>query len=307
MTNVNTALRYMPGATWNEDLVDLTEAYRDRDNADFLAGVAEALGGLRDRKRAGAVIAKDGVACIGLLGSYGLDGYRLRRAQEAVRFDRMPSYWSHAFLIAGPLSADPEVNRDPERSAWIWESTLRPGRPGSLMDQWIGASPRRVADYANTAFSPDAGEAVPNMAVIAIALTDEERERVLFFGDRPDVDQLNFDLKELQSTWFHYLRADARASNPLADGHAIHSAAYVQSAYDAAGVELAPGAVQRNVTPEHIWAAATFMADRFRIPDPKRSRLVERRVRGWYVTRDTAAVPLPTDRRMPLTLRGVTG
>lgn len=306
MPNVNTALRYVPGATKNEDLVDLTDECAEVDNAEFLARVAERLKRSRDRRRAGTAIDREGVACIGLLGGYGLDAYRLRLAQEAVRFDRMPSYWSHAFLIATPLSIDPEVNRDPDHSPWVWESSLRPGERASMLNQWMGAGPRRVAEYASAAFDPASSQAAPNMAVIAIALTDEERERVLAFADKPYMEQLAFDLQSLQSAWFHFLRVGEQSANPLAAGHAVHSAAYVQMAYDAAGIDLAPGAVQRNIAPEHIWAAAMWMSDGFTVPDPRRRRTASRRVRGWYVTRDKAAVPLPPERRMPLSVRDAT-
>jgi hypothetical protein len=39
---------------------------------------------------------------------------------------------------------------------------------------------------------------------------------------------------------------------PLAQGIGLFNASYLQLAYDAAGVNVAPGAQQRKLAPEHI-------------------------------------------------------
>src|SRR5262245_37858358 len=126
MPNVNTALRYDPSAEADPyNPADLTRSFKKKDNASFLAEVARRLQS-QGPGPAGSAFAPGGVACIGLLGEYGLIGYGIRGAEELVRVDHATSYWSHAFLIASPLSTDEQVNRDPDQSAWIWESTLEP-------------------------------------------------------------------------------------------------------------------------------------------------------------------------------------
>src|SRR5690349_3948650 len=125
MANLNTAIRYNPDATVNPDVVDLSDDYRRKDNAAFLAEVATRLAAAsKVPDKTGRTVDPGGVACIGLIGEYGLIGYGIRRAEELIRVDGTPSYWSHSFLITSPLSTDAAVNRSVTKSPWLWESTL---------------------------------------------------------------------------------------------------------------------------------------------------------------------------------------
>src|SRR5579885_2789813 len=128
MATLNTAIRYLAkGRKANADFCDLTESFQRRDNAAFLAKVSSAVRQFsRDRTANHVGIAPGAVACIGLIGEYGMVGYRMRRAQEVLRLDRTPSHWSHAFLIRDPLSVSAARNKDPRHSPWILESTLDP-------------------------------------------------------------------------------------------------------------------------------------------------------------------------------------
>jgi hypothetical protein len=304
MTDLNTALRVNPDATQNPMLTDLTEDFRRRDNAAFLARVAELL-----RQAAGAEgpggtrIHPGGVACVGLLGEYGLAGYSMRKAQEVIRLDRTPSYWSQAFLLVGNLSDDPAVNRSASRSALLWESSLEP--PGALnYFTWrSGVAARHISDYARATFDLGAAHCVPNLAIIAISLTDAERTAILNRANNPDVDQLRYDLTGLLGTWYAYIMQRTGEPNPLAQGQALFSSAYAQFAYDAAGIDLAPGAHQRNTSPEHIWQAVKYLYQTFRVLDPAQDRPVQRTVMAWTCIRDQACVLAPAGTVLPRTLR----
>lgn len=309
MANINTAIRYVPGAKAKpKELVDLTRQFRRRDNADFLAEVAERLGALsKEKGPAGTGFDPGGVACIGLIGEYGLIGYTIRRAQELIRVDHMPSYWSHAFLITGPLSTNAATNRAAGDSAWIWESTLEPATIFNHFVNRNGVGPRRIGDYAAATFDLFAPHSVPNIAVLAIGLTPAERTAILDRADDPNVDQLRYDIAGLLGTWYAYVTNQANNPNPLATGHAIYCSAYVQLAYDAAGIDLAPGAHQRNTAPEHLWQALKYLQASFRVSDPATDKLEPRPLMGWYCIRDPACLVAPVDVRLPRTMTELIG
>ena len=255
MANFNTSVRYLPKAQRNPHAVDWSAKFLGQDNAEFLAETAKALAALgKQIPHLGS-----GIASIVLVGEFGLFGYRLRHAQDVLRFDRTASFWSQALLLVEPLSTDPNIYRDPKLSPWAWESTLQP--PGRYDDfaRRYGVAPRRLVDYVKTAGDATSPVAAPNLAVVCVSLTDEERTAILERADQPAIDQVHYDLPGLLGSWANYLlRADGTPS-PLAEGHAVYSSAYVQLAYDAAGIDLAPGANQRNIAPEHIWQTATFL------------------------------------------------
>ncbi len=308
MTNLNTAIRYDASARSNPGIVDLTSSFKGRDNASFLAEVAQRLQAASEQPDAsGRRHDPGGVAAIGLIGEYGLLSYGIRRAQELLRVDGTPSYWSHAFLIASPLANTAAGNRSAGSSAWIWESTLEPDTRFSRFSDRNGVAPRRISDYSRAKFDLFHAHCAPNVAVLSISLSPAEREAILQRADDPDVDQLRYDLLGLLGTWFAYLTNRAVHRNPLSEGNGVHSSAYAQLAYDAAGIDLAPGAHQRNTSPEHIWQAARYLWQTFRAPDPNAPTTVERSVIGWFCARDRACVVAPvelaSEQSSPRTLR----
>jgi hypothetical protein len=324
MTNINTAIRYVPDAQPNDKLVELTETFGSQDNAAFLAEVARQLKGLASDRTTAGLFDATGIGCICLTGEYGPVAYGIRRAQELIRTDRTSSYWSHACLVASALSANAQANRDPSRAPWIWESSLDPTASFTNFARRYGASARRLADYARPAFNYYRPHSVPNIAVIAIGLTDAERKDVMDRANHPDVDQLHYDLPALLGSWFGYLSNRAERRNPLSEGQAEYSAAYVQLGYEAAGIDLAPGAHQRNIAPEHIWQTAKFLHQRLApvatttgpsteaapagsAASVSRREPVARPVVGWFCVREKAGVLVPPDFTWPRSLRdGVT-
>lgn len=309
MPSINTAIRYIPDDDVDKVVpsgcVDLTDRFRELDNASFLAAVARDLQKwARKRNPGGTRFDPGGVAAIGLLGEYGLLGYGIRRAQELIRVDHTPSFWSHAFLFFTPISTDAARNRDAAASPWIWESSLEPSTIFNHFANRNGVSPRRVADYALASFEQFAPHCAPNIAVLAIALTEKERKRVLWRADDADVDQLHYDISGLQGDWYAFLTNPARKPNPLIEGKALHAAAYLQLAYDAVGIDLSPGSNARNTAPEHIWQAAKYFRRSFRALDAK-GNLVPRQIRMWSCVRDKACLMKPVDLKMPRRLSDI--
>ena len=292
MSTLNTAMRFLPDARPEGSIEELTRTFRKKDNADFLTEVARRLAQLQTE--APDAFDPGAVACIGLAGMYGHVGYGLRRAQEVVRIDMAPSYWSHAFLLTSALGDTADKNRTPDQSAWIWECSLEPGAVSTFFHLRNGVCPRPLADYTRADFSLSA-MSVPNLAILAVELSASERKQILERANQPDVDQVHYNLASLLGDWYDYLTNRATEPNPLGNGKAIPSASYVQLAYDAVGIDLAPGAMQRTLTPEHLWQAFRYFQPTFRKEDAQSKALVPRRMAGWYVVRDPACVLYPTE------------
>ncbi|NMF88194.1 hypothetical protein [Aromatoleum petrolei] len=286
--------------------IDMTKEFAEKDNASFLARVALDLQAIKKRPKNKLEHARDGSMAIGLIGRYGLFGYGLRRSQEIVRFDRGPSYWSHAFLFHGNLSPDEDRLRG-EDSPWLLECAIHP--PKSLND-WIykdGVAPRRVSDYARAEFHWLAECSVPNIAVISIAMTQAEREAIRRAALQPDAARLQYDLLALAGMWFQHLTNTAEVPNPLTQGNPISSSAYVQMAYNAANIDLAPTAIQGTSTPEHFWSLARRLPGRAVYWEEKTKALSQRSIQLWYCVRDPYCLMAPPEVLLEFSLEHIVG
>ncbi|WP_194788401.1 hypothetical protein [Pseudomonas sp. UFMG81] len=265
---------------------DLSKPFRHKDNAAFLAEVAQQLqqlaGQLADGEHRHAA---DGEMAIGLIGSYGLFGYGLRRSQEIVRIDRGPSYWSHAFLFNGGLHGDARRLRG-ANSPWLVECTLRPSAQFSDALYRDGVMPRRLAEYAPATFDWQRLNSIPNFAVISLAMTDEERQYVRQAALSPESARQQLALSALAGQWFNYLSDKAEVRNPLTLGQPMHSAAYVQMAYAGANIDLAPSASQSTVCPEHFWGLAKYLQGYSLYYDSASQTMKPRPIRAWACIRD---------------------
>jgi hypothetical protein len=61
--------------------------------------------------------------------------------------------------------------------------------------------------------------------------------------------------------WQTYLWSAGAAANPLREGFPIFSSSFVEYCYEAIGLDLSPGASERNSAPEHLWNAALWWQD----------------------------------------------
>ncbi|NQD92730.1 hypothetical protein HP532_08710 [Pseudomonas sp. CrR25] len=291
----------------SEEPIDLTNSFRRKDNAAFLAEVAKQLSEFKPDTGSTPYHAANGEMAIGLIGSYGLFGYGLRRSQEIVRFDRGPSYWSHAFLFTGGLTDNAKLLRGP-KSPWLLECTLRPTATLSDALYCEGVMPRRLAEYAPAGFDWGRVNNIPNFAVISLGLTDDERAVIHKAALEPQHSRQQLGLAALAGQWFHYLSDQGEVRNPLTQGQPIHSAAYVQMAYSAAGIDLAPSASQNTVAPELFWTLAKHLQTLSRYRDPKSNELKLRPLRIWTCIRDpycTITGDSPTAASQPPTLKSI--
>lgn len=257
-----------------------------RDNAAFLAEVAKELQQEQiPNDDSEPYHSPTGDMAIGLMGSYGLAGYGLRRSQEILRVDRGPSYWSHAFLFAGALVADAKVLRGP-RSPWLLECTMAPSEAFSDALYRDGVMPRRLAEYMPASFDWRRRLSVPNMAVISVALSKPEREAIRQAALAPEMSRQSLALGSLAGKWFSYLSDPAEVQNPLLQGYPMHSAAYVHMAYSAALIDLAPGASQNAVAPEYFWSLGKRLGELSLYRDQQTQTLKQRSIRMWSCVRD---------------------
>lgn len=183
------------------------------------------------------------LAAIGMVGGKSLASYALRHAQAVLRWDRRPSYWSHCFLIA--------QEKKVLRETTVWECTIEPRTP-------VDVSPERNGVIAQDLGSYQDHEQYPNVAVISFRLTAKEVDRLLERARDANIDRLRFNLWELLGRWQSYVWGIGQALNPLAEGVRMPAAAYVEMAYEAVGIDLTPGASERNSSPEHFWQTALW-------------------------------------------------
>lgn len=286
--------RFFDASAPVEPVADLTEQFRDEDNAAFLAKVASELSTLQPANEHDPRHSAGGEMAIGLIGGYGLMGYGLRRSQEILRLDRGPSYWSHAFLFNGGLNADAQQLRGPS-SPWLLECTFRPSAQVSDALYRDGVMPRRLAEYSTARFDWNCANSIPNFAVISIGLTDSELKSIRAAALTPEAARQHLGLVSLAGQWFQYLCDKGEIRNPLTLGKPVHSAAYVQMAYSAASIDLAPGASQNTVAPEHFWGLAKHLQHMSLYRAPGTNALLPRPLRIWTCIRDPHCVIRPVD------------
>jgi hypothetical protein len=190
-------------------------------------------------KRVGA---RDGVL---LLGGAAISHFRIRVAQSHARADLKPSCWSLAAL----LMADQTFLSVP----------LELCAEASDIAQRNGVRTSSMADYNDPA-------RFPNIAVIRFT-TDSKMIfdlATLVSGDpetKKPAQRNIIDLPTLMLPWLSYIWIAGKASNPLSEGLGLPSAAFVETVYGMAGIELTPGLASATSCPEAIWQAAKYWQD----------------------------------------------
>jgi hypothetical protein len=95
----------------------------------------------------------------------------------------------------------------------------------------------------------------PNIAVLQF--TDDVqpiRENI----ERVKAQRSVIDLPTLMLPWLGYIWSAGQAGYPLLSGYGLPSAAFVETVYGIAGIELTPGLSSASTCPEAIWAAAKW-------------------------------------------------
>ena len=218
-------IRQSNAETSNDRLVNLT-AEPNETNSAWL-------------KRAGA---KDGVL---LIGGASITHFRIRVAQSHARADMKPSSWSLAGILLN------------ETQFYSVALELRGDSSEMAADNAIQLC--NIADY-------DDAERFPNIAVLRFT-TDHSKILAncqLLRGDREKKrpsQRTIIDLPTLMLPWLSYVWICGKASNPLTDGLGLPSAAFVETVYGIAGIELTPGLASATSCPEAIWQAAKYWQD----------------------------------------------
>jgi len=187
-------------------------------------------------KRVGA---KDGVI---LLGGASISHFRIRVAQSHARADLKPSCWSLAGILYGEtkfMSVPLELCGD-----------------ASEIAQGNGVQTCKMTDY-------DDPNQFPNIAVVRFT-----REVVKIYEkcdlvagnpeEKKPAQRSIIDLPTLMVPWLSYVWICGRATNPLTEGIGLPSAAFVESVYGMAGIEITPGLASASSCPEAIWQAAKY-------------------------------------------------
>lgn len=183
--------------------------------------------------------AKDGVL---LIGGASLTHFRIRVAQSHARADLKPSSWSLAGILVNEstfLSVPLELSGDSEDIA-----------------QGNGIQICRISDY-------DDPERFPNIAVLRFTRDTEKilANYELLGGNKAEkkpAQRTIIDLPTLMIPWLSFIWICGKASNPLTDGLGLPSAAFVETVYGIAGIELTPGLASATSCPEAIWQAAKY-------------------------------------------------
>lgn len=229
----------------NPDLLDWSEAYREKDNIDFFA---DAFADMRKKKRRGG-----GQMVIGLLGQRDIPGVTVRRAQSVLRWDLRPSCWSHAFLVAEAVKADPKALAPTS----IREVALhsRTGRFPEPADN--GVTGARLGAYHDPTIDA-------NVALLCVDMSKGDIDAVSERATTaPNLDRARYDIWSMLGVWESYLWSGAELPNPLRQGFPVPSASFVEYCFEAIQLDVAPGGSERNSSPEHLWNGAKWWAGTF--------------------------------------------
>jgi hypothetical protein len=188
------------------------------------------------------VKATDGVL---LLGGAAISHFRIRVAQSHARHDLTPSSWSLAGILLDAtkfLSVPLELSGD--------SSEIALGNGVQVCNMADYDDPERFPNIAVLRFTRDASKILTHSKLIS---GDRETKKPA---------QRNIiDLPTLMLPWLSYIWICGKASNPLADGLGLPSAAFVETVYGIAGIELTPGLASATSCPEAIWQAAKYWHD----------------------------------------------
>jgi hypothetical protein len=169
-----------------------------------------------------------------LLGGTSMAHFRIRVAQSHVRSDLLPSFWS----LAGLLIDDQKFASVP----------LDICGDISAVAQENGVAECSLVDYDNP-------EQFPNIAVLHF--TSDSRPI------NANIEQIRrqrsiIDLPTLILSWLSFVWATGQSGNPLLSGFGLPSAAFIETAYGIAGIELTPGLSSASSCPEAIWLTAKW-------------------------------------------------
>jgi hypothetical protein len=207
----------------------------------------------------------------------------VRRAQGLLRYDRRPSYWSHAALLLG-WPGEPA-------GAFGVEIALDARGARRQTPERNGVTAFRLRRYFDRARYPNLGVfllGLPPAARPADASGARRASRgiddVVAAALEPNRDRTRYPWWDHLAPWARYAYAPDTAPNPLLEGVPLPAASLCEYAYAAGGVDLVPGATANQTCPELLWATVLHWARRL-------EDVSAVQIKGFAVVRDQHAAP----------------
>ena len=250
-------------------------AFRAETNKGFFSGIQEAT--TADERRCGIL----------LVGARDYKSILLRHAQACLRWDRRPSYWSHAALVLGwPDSG--------LSSAHGVEVTLEPEDSWLQVPEWNGVTTFRLARYldqhkypnlcfAAVSFLPAKGAKHGGRKRRGLPAAPDPKVSIEHAARQPNLDRLRYPFWDWLGVWSRYAHSPQATPNPVVDSVPIPGAALCEYAFEAGALDLTPGATAPNATPEHFWSTLRFWSRRL---DSRGAT-----VRAWKIIGDPETKP----------------
>lgn len=179
----------------------------------------------------------------------------VRRAQAALRIDHLASYWSHSAVILewvqdSRLAIGAEVTWEPySRHLQVAERnavTLFPLSRYLNKDHYPNLAFASFSFAESKAKKADKSEAVDYKRAI--------REAAL----SPNQDRFRYRFLDWLRIWGGYTYQPHGQPNPLLTEVPVPGAGLCEYAFEAAGIDLTPGATAPNACPEILWSTILY-------------------------------------------------
>jgi hypothetical protein len=170
---------------------------------------------------------------IGLSGGITLVDKAICRAERHIHGKKKWGAWSHSFLFEGERH---------DGHHWVIESDLQFHRRHIS----LGVQENRASKYFDE-------KLYATLAVLDFGLTEAQTSCLLREGLELVATRARYSLRELLGTLIALRHPELRGrDNLLARERSMYCSAFVQHLFRKAGLELAPGVVGKNTTPEDI-------------------------------------------------------
>lgn len=185
----------------------------------------------------------------------------LRRAQGVLRFDQRSSKWSHAALIV-------RWQDDAARSAGV-EVTLDPADVRRQVPERNGVTTFELGRYFDEQRYPNVALLTFEFEPLRAAEGDEptlpspaeRRALAIETALTPVRNRERFPLWDTLGAWARHAYLPYTTPNPLLEGMPMPCASLCEYAYEAAGIDLTPGATGNDNCPEMLYATAKHWAE----------------------------------------------
>lgn len=172
---------------------------------------------------------------VGLVGGTFWIHKAICEAQALITPDGKPSLWAHAFIFTG---------RRPDGFDWLAESDLvvEPHRLRIVN----GAQESRIDKYYGT-------KKALHCAVLDLGLSDPDVDKVVRKARDMISQKILYPVSGLFGTFLAYILSTEKWRNLWNTRNALYCSAFVQEAYLAAGIDLAPDVATTHTGPDHLW------------------------------------------------------